>query len=136
MRKPKNSLAHAIFTSWMSTTWTCKGNTRRSYGRVYYVQKKLLIFYAFDLQDKKHNRAAAGFQAWGYRQPSDGQPESLGLFDVDDATSNRWVLKVNNPRVLERIDAVFVTVEAPNGSPSPRGRRVLYANLAGPANHP
>jgi hypothetical protein len=113
-----------------------KGNTRRSYGRVYYVQKKLLIFYAFDLQDKKHNRAAAGFQAWGYRQPSDGQPESLGLFDVDDATANRWVLKVNNPRVLERIDAVFVTLEPPSGSPSPRGRRLLYANLAGPANHP
>src|SRR6266404_3258394 len=113
-----------------------KGNTRRSYGRVYYVQKKLLIFYAFDLQDKKHNRAAAGFQAWGYRQPSDGQPESLGLFDVDDASSNRWVLKVNNPRVLERIDAVFVTLEPANGSPSPRGRRLLYANLAGPANHP
>jgi len=112
------------------------GNTRRSYGRVYYVQKKLLIFYAFDLQDKKHNRAAAGFQAWGYRQPSDGKPESLGLFDVDDVSANRWVLKVNNPRVLERIDAVFVTVEAPNGSPSPRGRRVLYANLAGPPNHP
>jgi len=113
-----------------------KGNTRRSYGRVYYVQKKLLIFYAFDLQDKKHNRAAAGFQAWGYRQPSDGQPESLGLFDVDDASANRWVLKVNNPRVLERIDAVFVTLEPPKGSPSPRGRRLLYANLAGPANHP
>lgn len=113
-----------------------KGNTRRSYGRVYYVEKKLLIFYAFDLQDKKHNRAAASFQAWGYRQPSDGKPESLGLFDVDDAAANRWVLKVNNPRVLERIDAVFVTVETPNGSPAPRGRRVLYANLAGPANHP
>ncbi len=113
-----------------------KGATRRSYGRVYYAEKKLLIFYAFDLQDKKHNRAAAGFQAWGYRQPSDGQPESLGLFEVDDATANRWVLKVNNPRVLERIDAVFVTLEPPNGSPSPRGRRLLYANLAGPANHP
>jgi hypothetical protein len=113
-----------------------KGNTRRSYGRVYYVEKKLLIFYAFDLQDKKHNRAPAGFQAWGFRQPSDGKPESLGLFDVDDSSANRWVLKVNNPRVLERIDAVFVTLEPPNGSPSPRGRKVLYANLAGPANHP
>ena len=113
-----------------------QGHTRRTYGRVYYVEKKLLIFYAFDLQDKKHNRAAAGFQAWGYRQPSDGKPESLGLFDLDDASANRWVLKVNNPRVLERIDAVFVTLEPPDGSPSPRGRRLLYANLAGPANHP
>jgi hypothetical protein len=112
------------------------GTTKRTYGRVYYAEKRLLIFYAFDLQDKKHNRAAAGFQAWGYRQPSDGHPESLGLFDVDDTASNRWVLKVNNPRVLERIDAVFVTLEPPSGSPSPRGRRLLYANLAGPANHP
>ncbi len=112
------------------------GKTRRTYGRVYYSEKKLLIFYAFDLQDKKRNRAAAGFQAWGYRQPNERQPENLGLFEVDDASSNRWVLKVNNPRVLERIDAVFVTLESPNGSPFPRGRRLLYANLAGPANHP
>jgi len=113
-----------------------QGHTRRTYGRVYYVEKRLLIFYAFDLQDKKYNRAAAGFQAWGYRQPSDGKPQSLGLFDLDDVSANRWVLKVNNPRVLERIDAVFVTLEPPDGSASPRGRRLLYANLAGPANHP
>lgn len=112
------------------------GKTRRTYGRVYYVAKKLLIFYAFDLQDPRRNRVASGFQAWGYQQASDTNPRSLGLFSLDDVAENRWVLKVNNPRVLERIDAVFVTLEAPNGSPSPRGRRVLYANLAGPANHP
>jgi hypothetical protein len=112
------------------------GQTRRTYGRVYYVSKKLLIFYAFDLQDKKRNRIAASFQAWGYRQPNEGSPQNLGLFALEDNTENRWVLKVNNPRILERIDAVFVTLETPNGSPSPRGRRILYANLAGPANHP
>jgi hypothetical protein len=112
------------------------GNTQRTYGRVYYVEKKLLIFYAFDLQDKKHNRAAAGFQAWGYREATQNQPESLGLFNLDDSSMNRWVLKVNNPRVLERIDAVYVTLEPPAGSPSPRGRRLLYANLVSPPNHP
>src|SRR5947207_3503593 len=36
------------------------GNTRRSYGRVYYAEKKLLIFYAFDLQDKTRNHGATG----------------------------------------------------------------------------
>ncbi|MGB9069284.1 MAG: hypothetical protein WCC21_12010 [Candidatus Acidiferrales bacterium] len=112
------------------------GNTQRTYGRVYYVEKKLLIFYAFDLQDKKHNRAAAGFQAWGYREANQNKPESLGLFNLDDSSLNRWVLKVSNPRVLERIDAVYVTLEPPDGSPSPRGRRLLYANLVSPPNHP
>jgi hypothetical protein len=113
-----------------------RGKTRRTYGRVLYVEKKLLIFYAFDLEDKKRNRAAAGFQAWGYRQPNSNRPENLGLFRLDDASANRWVLRVNNPRVLERIDALFVTLELPDGSPFPRGRKLLYANLAGPANHP
>jgi hypothetical protein len=112
------------------------GKTKRSYGRVYYVEKKLLLFYAFDLEDRRRGRTPEGFQAWGYRQANETKPENLGLFSVDDASINRWVLKVNNPRILEHIDAVFVTVEAPNGSPSPRGRKLLYANLAGPANHP
>jgi hypothetical protein len=112
------------------------GKTRGTYGRVYYSEKKLLIFYAFDLQDKKHNRAAAGFQAWGYREANQNKPESLGLFNLDDASLNRWVLKVSNPRVLERIDAVYVTLEPPSGSPSPRGKRLLYANLVVPPNHP
>ena len=52
------------------------------------------------------------------------------------STVSRWVLKVNNASVLERIDAVFVTLEPPNGSPAPRGRKLLYANLGGPPNHP
>ena len=112
------------------------GKTRQSFGRVYYVEKKLLLFYAFDLEDKKHNRAAAAFQAWGYKEANVGTPQSLGLFYVDDASLNRWVLKVNNPKVLERVDVVFVTLEPPQGSSSPQGRRLLYANLGGAPNHP
>jgi hypothetical protein len=112
------------------------GKTRRTFGRVYYVEKKLLVFYAFDLKDKRHNRTAAGFQAWGYREASSSKPANLGLFYVDDASLDRWVLKVNNPRILEHIDAVFVTLEPPDGSPSPQGKRLLYANLGGPPNHP
>jgi anti-sigma factor RsiW len=112
------------------------GKTKRGFGRVYFVERKLLLFYAFDLQDKQHQRAASAFQAWGYRQGSEGKPQNLGLFLMDDPAVSRWVLKVNNTSVLERIDAVFVTLEPPNGSPSPRGRKLLYANLGGPPNHP
>lgn len=112
------------------------GNTQRSFGRVYYVEKTLLLFYAFDLEDKKHNRATAGFQAWGYKEANADKPQNLGLFYVDDATLNRWVLKVNNPRVLEHVEVVFVTLEPPQGSSTPKGRRLLYANLGGAPNHP
>ena len=112
------------------------GKTKRGFGRVYFVEKKLLLFYAFDLQDKQRQRVAAAFQAWGYHQGNESKPQNLGLFLMDDPTVSRWVLKVNNASVLERIDAVFVTLEPPNGSPAPRGRRLLYANLGGPPNHP
>ncbi|HET6178523.1 MAG TPA: hypothetical protein VFE61_16445 [Candidatus Sulfotelmatobacter sp.] len=112
------------------------GKTKRSFGRVYFVEKKLLLFYAFDLQDKQRQRVASAFQAWGYRQGNEDTPQNLGLFLMDDPAISRWMLKVNDARVLERIDAVFVTLEPPNGSPSPRGRKLLYANLGGPPNHP
>jgi hypothetical protein len=112
------------------------GKTKRAFGRVYYAEKRLLLFYAFDLQAKQNARRTAGFQAWGYRQGDEDKPRNLGLFLMDDPTVSRWVLKVNDARVLEHVDAVFVTLEPPNGSPSPSGRKLLYANLGGPPNHP
>jgi hypothetical protein len=113
------------------------GKTKRTYGRVYYVEKKLLVFYAFDLQKRQNfSKRLAVFQAWGYREANVGKPLNLGLFAVDDGVASRWVLTVNRPDVLSHIDAVFVTVEPPGGSTAPRGKKVLYANLVGPPNHP
>ncbi len=112
------------------------GKTRNIYGRVYYVNHRLLLFYAFDLDRKSITRKPVGFQAWGFREPNLARPENLGLFKMDDASTNRWVLRVSNPAVLSAIDTVFVTLEPPEGSPSPRGRQLLFASLAGPANHP
>lgn len=111
------------------------GKTKRTYGRVYYVEKSLLVFYAFDLQNRQ-NRKRGVFQAWGYREANVGKALSLGLFAIDDSAVSRWVLKVNRADVLSHIDAVFVTVEPPGGSTTPRGKKVLYANLVGPPNHP
>lgn len=113
-----------------------KGNTKRTFGRVYFVEKKLLVFYAFDLEAKRRNQLRAGFQAWGYREVGSSKPESLGMFQLDDPALNRWTLSVNDPHVLEHIDALFVTLEPPGGSPTPKGRRLLYASLAGLPNHP
>jgi hypothetical protein len=114
---------------------TGDGKTKRTYGRVYYVEKKLLVFYAFDLQDQQnHNRVV--FQAWGYREANVGKPFDLGVFTIDDSPTSRWVLTVNRADVLSHIDAVFVTIEPAGGSATPRGKKVLYANLVGPPNHP
>jgi hypothetical protein len=112
-----------------------RGNNKRAFGRVYYVEKKLLVFYAFDLQDKQGVKRGV-FQAWGYREANVGKPLSLGLFSVDDTVMKRWVLKESRPDVLSHIDAVFVTLEPPGGSKSPNGHKLLYANLIGPPNHP
>ena len=111
-------------------------NAARTYGRIYYVNHRLLIFYAFDLSKLEKNHKVVAFQAWGFRQPQMSTVESLGLFYLDNATLNRWALRVSNPEILSRIDTLFVTVEPPGGSSFPKGRRLLMATLAGPPNHP
>lgn len=112
------------------------GKASRTYGRIYYVNHSELIFYAFDLSklEKKHKLVA--FQAWGFQQPQSSKVESLGLFYLDNATLNRWALRISNPEILSRIDTLFVTVEPPGGSRFPKGRRLLMASLVGPPNHP
>jgi hypothetical protein len=112
------------------------GKPSRTYGRVYYVNHRLLVFYAFDLGTHEQNRKAVAFQAWGFKQPNSTEPESLGLFYMDDSKLDRWVLRVSDPKLLSNIDTLFVTLEPPGGSDVPKGRRVLLASLAGPPNHP
>jgi hypothetical protein len=111
-----------------------RGKTRRTFGRAFYTEGKSLIFYAFDLASAATRPAS--FQAWGQREDGATSALSLGLLYSDDQTQNRWTLKFEDARVLEQIDAVFVTVEPPGGSRSPRGRKLLYAYLRQKANHP
>jgi hypothetical protein len=111
-------------------------NTFRTYGRVYYVNHDLLLFYAFDLDQNAKSRKPVAFQAWGFRQADSKTAQSLGLFYLDDAKIDRWTLRVTDPRILARIDTLFVTAEPPGGSTSPKGHRLLFASLSGPPNHP
>lgn len=112
------------------------GKSSKVYGRIYQVNRSLLIFYAFDLPGAQKNRKAVAFQAWGFRQPHSTKAESLGLFYVDNASLNRWALRVSDPRLISRIDTLFVTLEPLGGSSTPKGQKLLMASLAGPANHP
>jgi len=112
-----------------------RGDTHPTFGRLFYTEGKSLIFYAFDLRDKRVLNASYAFQAWGY-QESDGQSRSLGVFYADDRKQNRWALKFSDPRALAQIDSIFVTIEPPGGSSKPTGQKRLYAYLRNKPNHP
>jgi hypothetical protein len=109
----------------------------KAYGRIFYTKGKSLIFYAFDLDQQPEVRDAKSFQAWGRSDTTRSRPVSLGIFYLDNSANRRWVLKSDNPDVLEQINSVFVTVEPPGGSKKPSSRPLLLAYLRSlPPNHP
>jgi anti-sigma factor RsiW len=111
------------------------GATKKPYGRVFYTKGKSLIFYAYDLDQQGMKRAQA-FQAWGRRGPDWKQALNLGIFYEDNASKKRWVLKLDDPKTLAQIDAVFVTLEPHGGSDKPSGKPLLFAYLRVNPNHP
>jgi len=116
-----------------------QGNTKKPYGRVFYTTGKSLIFYAFDLDQQPgyKDKDAKAFQAWGRPSSSQATPVSLGIFYMDNEKNRRWALKANDPRMLDQINAVFVTVEPQGGSKKPTNKPFLVAYLhTAPPNHP
>jgi len=107
----------------------------KSFGRIFYTEGKSLIFYAYDLDERKLANANYAFEVWGERL---GQPTSvrnLGILYADDTAQKRWALKVNDPQQLAEINSVFVTLQHQDGK-NPLGQRILFAFLGGTANHP
>ena len=112
------------------------GQTNKTYGRVFYTKGKSLIFYAYDLDQQVGLKNASSFQAWGRRGPDKTQALNLGIFYEDSVGKKRWMLKFDDPKTLEQIDAVFVTVEPNGGSHRPSGKQLLFAYLRVTPNHP
>jgi hypothetical protein len=112
------------------------GETRKAFGRLYYSKGKTLIFYAYDLNDLPGLKRASSFQVWGNRGPDRNQALKLGVFSEDNASKKRWVMKVDDKRTLDQIDAVFVTIEPPGGSSKPSGTPLMYAYLKVNSNSP
>ena len=112
------------------------GETNKTYGRIFYTRGKRLIFYAYDLDAQPGVRNASTFQAWGRRGPDKQRALNLGVFYEDNLAKKRWVLKAADPKTLEDIDAVFVTVEPNGGSQHPSGKQLLFALLRLNPNHP
>lgn len=112
------------------------GKSAKAFGRVFYAEGQSLIFYAFDLPSGRLSPAKYTFQAWGQREYVSHSVRNLGTFEVDDHEQRRWVLKVNDPDLLQGIDSVFVTAESLGDAKEPRGKKLLYAYIVGQANHP
>ena len=112
------------------------GATRKPYGRIFYTKGKSLVFYAYDLDQQPGVKNASTFQAWGQSGPDQQQAINLGIFYQDGKAKKRWVLKFDDPRKLEEINAVFVTVEPHGGSQKPNGKSLLFASLRIQPNHP
>jgi len=113
--------------------------TRKPFGRVFYTQSKSLIFYAFDLDRQPGVKNASAFQVWGKRDIEAAEKDhatNLGILYMDSESNRRWVLRLDDPKQLAEIDAVFVTVEPHGGSQKPTGKPFLYALLRREANHP
>ncbi len=112
------------------------GQTQKPYGRLFYTKGKSLVFYAYDLDQQAGIKSASTFQAWGSRGLDKQQATSLGIFYQDNGAKKRWVLKFDDPKKLEQINAVFVTVEPNGGSHKPSGKPLLFAYLKVDPNHP
>jgi hypothetical protein len=114
-----------------------KGKTRPAFGRIFLTEGKSLIFYAYDLNDPRVLSAGYHYRVWGKREGPSQRARSLGIFYSDDKSQKRWVLQYDDPKVLQEIDSVFVTLEPPNvNQTQPKGDKLMYAYLRGQANHP
>lgn len=112
------------------------GDTEKPFGRIFYTKNKSLVFYGYDLDQQKGLRKDASFQAWGRRTAGAEKDVSLGLLYQDESGKNRWVLKFNDARTIQQIDAVFITAEPGGGSSKPTGKPLLFTYLRLDPNHP
>jgi uncharacterized coiled-coil protein SlyX len=113
------------------------GKRQRSFGRVFYIEGKSLVFYAYDLDDSGRFKANVVFHVWGGKAGVKQVTHSLGILHKDDAGQNRWAMTFDDPNVLGQINSVFVTAEsASKHYDEPHGKKVLYAYFGSPPNHP
>jgi uncharacterized coiled-coil protein SlyX len=113
------------------------GKRQRSFGRVFYIEGKSLVFYAYDLEDPRQFKANVVFHVWGGQAGVKEVTHSLGILHKDNEGQSRWAMTFDDSKVLSEINSVFVTAEAANKHyDTPHGKKVLYAYFGGQPNHP
>jgi len=112
------------------------GKRDRSFGRVFYVEGKSLVFYAYDLDAPGQFKANVVFHVWGEKAGVKEVAHSLGILHKDDG-QNRWAMTFDDPSVLVKINSAFVTTEvASKQHNEPHGKKILYAYWGNQPNHP
>ncbi len=113
-----------------------EGNRQRAFGRVFYVEGRSLVFYAYDL-GKAHTEKKITFHVWGSHANDKETTISLGVLHDEDPAEQRWAMTYSDPKVLAKINSVFVTIEPSNRDvTAPTGKKVLYAFFGEKPNHP
>ena len=112
------------------------GEMQKPCGRVFLTKGKSLIFYAYDLDEAPGLKNGSTFQAWGSLGPDRQQALNLGVFYEDNVAKKRWIVRSDDAKTLQQIQAVFVTVEPKGGSEKPSGKPFLFAYLRTDPNHP
>jgi hypothetical protein len=112
------------------------GEMQKPCGRVFLTKGKSLIFYAYDLDQSPGLKTGSTFQAWGSFGPERDRALNLGVFYEDNVAKNRWIVRSDDAKTLEQIQAVFVTIEPQGGSNKPSGKPFLFAYLRADPNHP
>jgi len=110
------------------------GERDRPFGRVFYVEGRSLVFYAYDLPQGKHASAKVAFHVWGETANVRDATYNLGIMENDASGQSRWKLTFNDPKILNRINAVYITAQ-PDTKFKPDERKLMYAFLGSP-NHP
>jgi len=114
-----------------------RGKTRPAFGRIFFTEGKSLVFYAYDLNEAKMQKANLQYQVWAKKEGPNRPVRRLGIFYSDDKAQNRWVFKCDDAKVVKEIDSVFVTLGRPNSdSTRPEGSPLMFAYLHGAPNHP
>jgi hypothetical protein len=114
-----------------------RGKTRPAFGRIFFTEGKSLVFYAYDLNEAKMQKANLQYQVWAKKEGPNRPVRRLGIFYSDDKSQNRWVFKCDDAKVVKEIDSVFVTLGRPNSdSTRPEGSPLMFAYLHGAPNHP
>jgi hypothetical protein len=111
-----------------------RGRVKGAFGRIFIVDEKQLIFYAYDLNETRLQDTKYAYRVWGQKEGSGHTIQALGAFTSDDKSQRRWIFTCDDPKILSQIDSLFVTVGP--ASPQPRGEKLMYAYLRGPVNHP